>query len=130
MDVANVAEHVVEQEKTNAGQHPAKHMTGNVATAKVQVGKGQCQHHHHHAAEGIEHFFPELNLKTLRGLSVFTEVTDVLKQVNRAHAIGFEQSHRDHFGGDARGPALTLGVVARQIGLTLLMAELVTFDTL
>ena len=105
-------------------------MRCNVARAKVQVSKGQGEHHHDQATHGIKHFFPKLDLEALRGLSVCTQVTDILEQVDRAHAIRFEQGYGNHFRSDASGPYFTVFVFATQRGLGALAYQFVALNAL
>ena len=54
-------------------------MRGDISRAKVQIGKGQGEHHHDQTAHGVKDFFPKFDLEALRGLTIRTQVADVLE---------------------------------------------------
>ena len=95
---------IIQQEEADARHDAAKHISRDTTTAKMQVGKGQCQHHHHQAAQRVKNFTPKLDFIALGRLLVGLQMLDVLEQIDCAHALRFEECRRHHLGADLVRP--------------------------
>src|SRR5660397_199983 len=86
----------------------------------MKVCKGQGQYHHHETTKRVEDLLPEFNLVALCALCVGIQMPDVLEQVDRAHAFGFEQRGRHHLGTDLVWPSKTVTSVRSMRALSVL----------